>query len=85
MDRLSQELLTERANKKTEGIASGLALLLFQWPTGLADGFGLKELPYSPRPCGRKYTPSGGSPVSACAELGRYSVFRRAPAPRCAP
>jgi hypothetical protein len=44
------------ANKKAEGIASGL-LLLFQWPTGLADGFGLKELPYSPCPCREGNTP----------------------------
>ena len=56
MDRLSQDL-TERANKKTEGIAFGLTLLLFQWPTELADGFGLKELPYSPRPCGKEIHP----------------------------
>ena len=59
-------------------------LLLFQAPTRLADGFGLKELPY-PSPHEKEYTPLFGSPVPATRRDSAAIYLSTAPAAARAP
>jgi altronate dehydratase small subunit len=71
----SEEFAITRATKKDRRNSLRSLLLLFQTPTGLADGFGLKELPYPPK--WKEFTPRWWVPRSRLpAGLGRYSLVR---------